>query len=133
VKACQLLTRLFILSVVIFSFLPADLYGNTAVSIEQAEKMLREGNQRFASGKMKYPNLDDSRLRQVSSGQNPYATVITCSDSRVPVEHIFDAGLGDIFVIRVAGNVCDVDEIGSIEYGIGHLYTPVLVVLGHTS
>jgi carbonic anhydrase len=58
--------------------------------------------------------------------------VITCSDSRVPVEHIFDTGIMDIFVIRVAGNVCDVDERGSIEYGLAHVHTPVLVVLGHT-
>jgi carbonic anhydrase len=58
--------------------------------------------------------------------------VITCSDSRVPVELIFDAGVMDIFVIRVAGNVCDTDEVGSIEYGLAHVNTPVLVVLGHT-
>ena len=58
--------------------------------------------------------------------------MITCSDSRVPVEAIFDAGIMDIFVIRVAGNVCDVDERGSIEYGLAHVNTPVLVVLGHT-
>ncbi|MBD3381960.1 MAG: hypothetical protein GF404_07170, partial [candidate division Zixibacteria bacterium] len=96
-------------------------------------QMLREGNQRYVDNSRIYPNLDRDRIKEVTGGQNPYATVITCSDSRVPVEHIFDAGLGDIFVIRVAGNVCDVDEIGSIEYGIGHLYTPVLVVLGHTS
>ena len=67
-----------------------------------------------------------------SQGDHAYATVITCSDSRVPVERVFDAGVMDIFVIRVAGNVCDVDEVGSIEYGLAHVHTPVLVVLGHT-
>lgn len=58
--------------------------------------------------------------------------MITCSDSRVPVELVFDAGVMDIFVVRVAGNVCDTDEVGSIEYGLAHVNTPVLVVLGHT-
>jgi carbonic anhydrase len=61
-----------------------------------------------------------------------YATVISCSDSRVPVEYIFDAGVMDLFIVRVAGNVCDTDEIGSIEYGLLHVNTPLLVVLGHT-
>jgi len=86
-------------------------------------------------GKSNYPHTDAARLIQAgkeNQGDHAYATVITCSDSRVPVEHIFDAGIMDIFVIRVAGNVCDVDEIGSIEYGLAHVHTPVLVVLGHT-
>ena len=86
-------------------------------------------------GKLTHPHLDAARLKQAGSenqGDHAYATVITCSDSRVPVEAIFDAGIMDIFVIRVAGNVCDVDERGSIEYGLAHVNTPVLVVLGHT-
>ncbi len=94
---------------------------------------LKEGNKRFVEDNRVYPNQDDDRLNVTSEkGQFPYATVIACSDSRVPVEHIFDAGIGDIFVIRVAGNVVDIDEAGSIEYGVHHLHTPVLVVLGHT-
>lgn len=79
--------------------------------------------------------MDNARLIQAgkeNQGDHAYATVITCSDSRVPVELIFDAGVMDIFVIRVAGNVCDTDEAGSIEYGLAHVNTPVLVVLGHT-
>lgn len=98
-------------------------------------KMLQEGNQRFVQGKALYPHTGADRLRlaaQEDQGDHAFATVITCSDSRVPVELLFDAGVMDIFVIRVAGNVCDTDEIGSIEYGLAHVRTPVLVVLGHT-
>jgi carbonic anhydrase len=102
---------------------------------DAALNLLKEGNQRFVSGKSAHPHLDAKRLAQAGTenqGDHAYATVITCSDSRVPVEAIFDAGIMDIFVIRVAGNVCDTDEAGSIEYGLAHVNTPVLVVLGHT-
>ena len=104
-------------------------------SPEKALQMLKEGNVRFVDGKSIHPNSNSARLIQAgkeSQGKHAYATVITCSDSRVPVERIFDAGIMDIFVIRVAGNVCDTDEAGSIEYGLAHVHTPVLVVLGHT-
>ena len=96
---------------------------------------LKEGNERFVEGKTVHPRMDVSRLKQAASedqGKYAYATVISCSDSRVPVELIFDAGIMDLFIIRVAGNVCDTDEIGSIEYGLAHVNTPLLVVLGHT-
>ncbi len=106
---------------------------NQEDSVEKALKMLRDGNHRFVSGNRTFPHLDKARLKELLSGQHPYATVITCSDSRVAPEHIFDTGLGDIFTIRVAGNVCDTDEVGSIEYGVDHLGTPILVVMGHTS
>ena len=98
-------------------------------------QMLKKGNERFYTGKATYPNTNAARLAQAGTenqGDHAYATVITCSDSRVPVELIFDAGVMDIFVIRVAGNVCDTDEVGSIEYGLAHVHTPILVVLGHT-
>lgn len=97
-------------------------------------KKLTEGNTRFVNGECLRPNQSQARRTETTvNGQHPYATVIACSDSRVPVELLFDAGIGDLFVIRVAGNVADVDEIGSIEYGVDHLGTPLLVVLGHTS
>lgn len=102
---------------------------------QAALNMLQEGNERFVSGAPQRPHADAARLRLAGSqdqGRYAYATVISCSDSRVPVEMIFDSGVMDIFVIRVAGNVCDTDEIGSIEYGLAHVNTPVLVVLGHT-
>ncbi|MCX5768688.1 MAG: hypothetical protein NTZ09_00225 [Candidatus Hydrogenedentes bacterium] len=67
-----------------------------------------------------------------NEGQHPFAAVVSCSDSRVPVELIFDQGIGDLFVVRVAGNVCNGDEIASIEYAVEHLGTPLCLVLGHT-
>jgi len=103
------------------------------VNKDAAYMMLKEGNNRFVSGSRTFTHLDRTRLEEVAdNGQKPFATVLTCSDSRVPAEHIFDAGIGDLFVVRVAGNVCDTDEIASIEYGAEHLKTPILVVLGHT-
>lgn len=104
-------------------------------SPDEIIQMMKDGNERFVSGKSTYPHTDAERIHLAgikNQGDYAYATVITCSDSRVPVELIFDAGVMDIFVIRVAGNVCDIDEIGSIEYGLAHVNTPVLVVLGHT-
>ena len=102
---------------------------------DEVLQMLKDGNIRFMTGNATYPHQNPQRLFLAGTenqGNHAYATVITCSDSRVPVELIFDAGIMDIFVIRVAGNVCDTDEIGSIEYGLAHVNTPVLVVLGHT-
>jgi carbonic anhydrase len=102
---------------------------------DKAIEMLKAGNARFVDGIPNHPHINRARLIQAgkeNQGDHAYATVITCSDSRVPVELLFDAGIMDIFVIRVAGNVCDTDEIGSIEYGLCHVNTPVLVVLGHT-
>ena len=104
-------------------------------SPDKAIEMLKAGNARFVDGIPNHPHINRARLIQAgkeNQGDHAYATVITCSDSRVPVELVFDAGVMDIFVIRVAGNVCDTDEIGSIEYGLAHVNTPVLVVLGHT-
>jgi carbonic anhydrase len=102
---------------------------------EAALKALRQGNERFAAGEAVHPRTDAARLAQAgteSQGDHAYATVLACSDSRVPVERLFDAGVMDIFVVRVAGNVVQGDEAGSIEYGLAHVKTPVLVVLGHT-
>mgnify|MGYP006289472607 CR=1 FL=1 len=102
---------------------------------DEALEMLKSGNQRFAEGKSIHPRsgLDRTALAgQANQGDYAYATVLSCSDSRVPVERIFDAGVMDLFVVRVAGNVCNTDEIGCIEYGLAHVNTPVLVVLGHT-
>ncbi len=104
-------------------------------SADEAVAMLKAGNQRFVSGKTTRPHISASRLAlagKANQGNYAYATVITCSDSRVPVEILFDAGIMDIFVIRIAGNVMGVNERGSIEYGLAHVNTPVLVVLGHT-
>lgn len=100
---------------------------------EAALARLIEGNARFAGGKLDYPHCDAARRKECAEGgQHPFATVLTCSDSRLAVENIFDQGIGDVFVVRVAGNVADTDEIATIEYGVGHLHTPLLVVLGHS-
>ncbi|WP_305041865.1 carbonic anhydrase [Geoalkalibacter sp.] len=102
---------------------------------DQVIALLKEGNQRFVAGKSIHPHTSLDRLKLAGSASQAdyaYATVLACSDSRVPVERIFDAGVMDLFVVRVAGNVCDTDEAGSIEYGLAHVHTPLLVVLGHT-
>ncbi len=96
-------------------------------------QILREGNTRFADAKSMHPHLDSERRHEtVAEGQEPFATVLACSDSREPVELIFDRGIGDLFVVRVAGNVAGPSELASLEFGVVHLETPLLVVLGHT-
>ena len=93
---------------------------------------LVDGNKRFRAGKLRHPHEDAARRHDVAlHGQHPFATIVGCADSRVPVEIILDQGLGDLFVIRVAGNVIATDESGSIDYSVEHLKTPLLVVLGH--
>ena len=123
--------------ILLFALTPLFAFASTAadhpVSPEQGLQMLTEGNLRYSLGQSTHPNISFSRrLLTTTEGQAPYATVIACSDSRVPVEILFDQGVGDLFVIKVAGNVADTDEIGSAEYGVDHLGTPVLMVLGHT-
>ncbi|MBI5424896.1 MAG: hypothetical protein HZA32_12525 [Opitutae bacterium] len=103
------------------------------VSPDAALQRLTDGNTRFVGGDSRHPNLTAERRTEVAKGQTPFATILTCSDSRVPAEAIFDQGLGDLFLVRVAGNVAKTDEIGSIEYGTGHLGTQLLVVMGHSS
>lgn len=111
------------------------LAGGPGLSMtsDEALKFLQEGNERFVGGKPERPNQAAERRLSVAKGQAPFATIIGCSDSRVPVEEIFDRGIGDVFVVRVAGNVCGIDEVASAEYGAGHLHTPLIVILGHTS
>lgn len=100
---------------------------------DQAYQFLREGNLRFAADASDYPNTSAARRALVASAQHPFAAVLSCADSRVPVELLFDRGIGDVFVIRVAGNVADGDEIGSLEYAAEHLSVPLTVVMGHSS
>jgi carbonic anhydrase len=93
---------------------------------------LMDGNKRYTTGDLAKKDLGDSKRKELTKGQKPFAIVITCSDSRVPPELLFDQGLGDIFVIRVAGNVVDPIALGSIEYGAEHLNSPLLFILGHS-
>lgn len=97
---------------------------------EQTLQRLLEGNKRFVENR---PNLDESESRRkaVASGQHPFAIVLGCVDSRVPPELIFDQGLGELFVIRTAGEVLDHAVLGSIEFGVEELKIPLIVVLGH--
>ena len=92
---------------------------------------LKEGNKRYVEKHPKEKNL--SLREELKTHQKPFATVITCSDSRVIPEYIFDAEIGELFVIRIAGNVLDDVALASVEYGVEHLHTPLLVVLGHES
>ncbi len=107
--------------------------ATTGISADEALRLLKEGNARYVDGKLRHPHQDQARRSLTTAqGQHPLAAVLSCSDSRVPPEIIFDQGIGDLFVIRVAGNVAATDEIGSIEYTVDHLATPLVVVMGHT-
>jgi carbonic anhydrase len=114
--------------------LPALAAGpGPGVSPDAALTMLKEGNARFVAGKPKHPHQNkERRVLTATQGQAPFATILSCSDSRAPVELIFDQGVGDLFVVRVAGNVAGADEIASMEYAGEHLHTPLLMVLGHS-
>ncbi|MEI7811500.1 MAG: carbonic anhydrase [Ignavibacteria bacterium] len=122
----------FIISLITVFFV---FISGTAFSQEgeggQSLKKLMEGNKRYLSGSLKPKDFSKERAEQ-SGGQNPYAIILSCSDSRVPPEIIFDEDLGDLFIIRVAGNVIDEVTLGSIEYAAEHLHTPMLLVLGHS-
>jgi carbonic anhydrase len=119
------------------SRLGIDLLDSPAAIAKQnitpatAVNELLQGNKRFAGQKIKQPNRNVFRLREVAKGQNPFAAILGCADSRVPAEIIFDQGLGDLFVVRVAGNVATPEEIGSLEYGTLVLGAKVILVLGH--
>ncbi len=101
-------------------------------SAEKVLKDLAAGNARYVAGKLHHANQTPARRAEVVRGQHPKAIVLGCSDSRVPPELLFDQGIGDLFVVRVAGNVAATDTLGSVEYAAGHLGTPLVVVLGHT-
>jgi len=103
------------------------------VSADEALKRLVEGNKRYVFGKLMHPNQTRVRRGEVEGGQHPFAIVLGCSDSRVPPEVVFDQGLGDLFVVRVAGNIVDDIVLGSIEYAAEHLHAPLVMVLGHSN
>lgn len=109
------------------------LAKSDVISPDAALKMLQEGNSRFVCGPLKHPNQGAAR-RQLTTkqGQKPFAVVLACADSRVPVEELFDRGVGDIFTVRNAGNIPNNTDIGSIEYAVDHLGTPLVVVMGHS-
>jgi carbonic anhydrase len=103
----------------------------TTYSADQALQRMRDGNARFVSGHARFPTVQQDVLAELAKDQHPYATVLGCSDSRVPPELVFDAGFGELFVIRVAGNVLGPSILGTLQYAGVHLHTPLFVVLGH--
>ncbi len=102
-------------------------------SPSEAWAMLRAGNRRFVTSSSSHPNQDAFHRSKLATAQYPYAVIFGCSDSRLAAEIIFDVGLGDIFVVRTAGQVIDDAVLGSLEYSVGVLKTPLIVVLGHDS
>jgi carbonic anhydrase len=103
----------------------------TQYTADEALARLKEGNARFISGHARFPTVQKEILAELTRGQHPFATILGCSDSRVPPELVFDASFGELFVVRVAGNVLDPAIAGSLQYAGVHLHTPLLVVLGH--
>ncbi len=101
------------------------------MTAQQALTKLKEGNKRYADEMITADTSKRLRSKTFTEGQSPYAVIIACSDSRVIPESIFDAGIGELFVIRVAGNVIDKHQLGSIEYAVGHLGCRLVVVMGH--
>ena len=98
---------------------------------EQELQKLIEGNQRFMRGEARFPTVCKETLADLARGQHPFATILGCSDSRVPPELIFDANFGELFIVRVAGNVITPEVMGSLQYAGAHLRTPLFIVLGH--
>jgi len=103
------------------------------ITADEALARLQAGNERFLNGTARFPTVQKEILADLAKGQHPYATILSCSDSRVPPELIFDAGFGELFIIRVAGNVYSPEVAASLQYAGRHLQTPLFVVLGHTS
>ena len=104
-----------------------------SITPDLALQQLMEGNLRYAQGNASHPHQSLERRAELVSGQHPFAVILGCSDSRIPPELIFDQGLGDIFVIRTAGEVVDNASLASIEYAVEHLGVPLVMVLGHDS
>src|SRR6186713_2397583 len=104
---------------------------NSTWTADEALARLIAGNDRFVAGTARFPTVQKEVLADLAKGQRPYATVIGCSDSRVPPELVFDAHFGELFIVRVAGNVISPEVIGSIQYAAVHLETPLFVVMGH--
>lgn len=118
----------------------ADTPQNTGTAVKstevktaaEAKQLLIDGNNRFISGNLATKDLSSARREDLKkNGQKPFAVIVSCSDSRVPPELLFDQALGDLFVVRVAGNVADPVAVGSVEYAVEHLGSPLIVVMGH--
>jgi carbonic anhydrase len=98
---------------------------------DEALLRLKAGNDRFVEGRARFPTVQKEILAELAKGQHPYATIIGCSDSRVPPELVFDASFGELFIVRIAGNVISPEVMATLQYAAVHLHTPLFVVLGH--
>src|SRR6185312_7487617 len=103
----------------------------SSYTAEEALQELKDGNERFLRGEARFPTVRKETLADLAKGQQPYATILGCSDSRVPPELIFDADFGELFIVRVAGNVVSPEVWGSLQYAGTHLKTQLFMVLGH--
>jgi carbonic anhydrase len=121
------LGAIFALSAILFS----TAYSAAGPSPQEAMKKLIEGNERFVKNHAEHPNQAPATRKELIKGQAPFAVIVSCSDSRVPPEIIFDQGLGDLFVVRCAGNVVGLLELDSVEFGANQLHAPLIVVMGH--
>ena len=131
---------LFASSFVVFTLLMGNHLGRAAdpahpdqpsVAPAEAISKLKEGNGRYTSGNLQHPGQTAERRTELAKTQHPFAVIVSCSDSRVPPEIVFDQGLGDLFIVRVAGNVINDEGMGSLEYTVDHLGTRLILVLGH--
>jgi carbonic anhydrase len=120
-----------LIGAVLSQVLPEATSAAPNVAPAMAYKTLIEGNQRFVQGRLTGPHRSADRRTELAQGQRPIATILSCADSRVPAELLFDQGLGDLFNVRVAGNIVTPEVLGSLEYAVELLETPLLMVLGH--
>jgi len=121
-----------LLIVVCIGLIAGLVYARMDQGQDDVVGKLFSGNKSYCEDKPAPKNIGTERRQELTKGQHPFATVLTCSDSRVSPEYIFNQGLGDIFVVRVAGNVVEPTTLGSIEYAVEHLHTPLLVIMGHS-
>lgn len=127
----RIINKIYLPVIFLLSVSTAFGQANKGMPAEDALKKLIEGNNRFAASNALHPNQNAQRIKETGKGQNPFAVIVSCSDSRVPPEIIFDQGIGDLFIVRVAGNIVDSHALGSIEYAVEHLGANLVVVLGH--
>jgi carbonic anhydrase len=120
-----------LISAVLSQVSPQSVSAAPNIAPAIAYKTLMEGNQRFVQGRLTGPHRSADRRTELAQGQRPIATILSCADSRVPAELLFDQGLGDLFNVRVAGNIVTPEVLGSLEYAVELLETPLLMVLGH--
>lgn len=125
------LVRIYLLFLFALTNIVVTAQHENNTSADEALKKLMDGNKRFVEFKQNHPHQNKTRLEEIASTQKPFAIIVGCSDSRVPPEIIFDQGMGDLFIIRNAGNVVDDFAMASIEYAVEHLGVRLIVVLGH--